>query len=431
MADGDNLLNAFHHFAKQTLETLRESLKASPNFPIDTAVRDEWVMQMEDRIRTRSNNKLDDQRTTNALLDWLARFQKKFAYISRQRFYEELRACAEWACNLVAEADTPYDMVILTTESETFKAGVWLTLLMWYKLRRVVTHVMRQSDVNDLLNDESFAGQYILVIQLDDASFSGTQYNAELAKLYKGTHTRVTHACAIVFVSEQAKQSIMFRVQKCPNVTLLFKPDAPSIETLYDEGEELPAFTTSQMWQLFFNTGEVCDNSMQNLSATYFFHKMADNLSVFQQIIAFAPLPPTEDPSMYDNDPLLGIEIGRKGMISGCDFEDARNKAKTAEMLNTDLSRLYPCPKPPYKSVILTFKPPVKDDEDDEDVDAIIISRKTRYNHSLLHYLHEVTRTECSVCASIAAFVCGKCDARPYCSIECQDAEWIKGKHRC
>ncbi len=180
------------------------------------------------------------------------------------------------------------------------------------------------------------------------------------------------------------------------------------------------------MWTDFFTWGTY--ETPDNRTATYFFHKMADTISTYQQIIAMAPIPPTRKDDL--------ITIGAKSLITGCNFDEVRTKLKKGTMfprraLLIDYSTVYPCPMPPYKLYQLRFSkdfdgqlPPAPTGEGEKDIYAV---KRKGGKQLFLGYLEE-HGIGCMVCGEFASFVCSGCELEAYCGEACQANS---GPHSC
>ncbi len=359
-------------------------------YPPNMAALQGWTTELRRRIEIRRENGLDDKYTYTFLNDWVNRFSARFRYIDHVEFSKQVFETIEWLKQHINQQETPYTAVVLTFGGLIYKSDAWVTMFVWPHISNVVTHVLDRGNIMPFAR--SIGKGRVLVVHFDDAAYSGTQYADELLETYEeqGRRLDITHACALVFATDRAVYEITERAANfIPYVNLIFRQTAENtINPLYGRDDAPPLQITSHMWLAFLS---VDFTDSENRTATYFFHKIADDLSTYIKIFAFVPLPPIDSNDSRD------IESYGVSLVTGCNYSNLLEEYSMRKLLRSAIIAKFPCPLPPYKE----YLPWIGNRGD------------------IFAYLATV-KINCQVCSRVASYVCGQCRQSPYCGSICQ-----------
>lgn len=256
-------------------------------------------------------------------------------HIAFDQFYQTLMRCAHEA---VAVCQSENRQMYLFIDGGVRKSNTWCALLIWPVIRRHVVRIVNDSaDLRDV-------NERILVVQPDDASYSGVQISSAITIGIDGDQMK--WMILVAGLTERARKKITSRhrvvfpssvipIQSLEE-TALSLIGADDTRTLVDECSRDDLFQTIGM--SFYAT------------LTYFDHKLADNTSTNDTMIALAPVPVDDE------------RLALRSLIAGCSPRDYGFAPIVAR--DTELAVETRCPPEFYKRIAYTLDgAPIESDE--------------------------------------------------------------------
>ncbi len=220
-------------------------------------------------------------------------FSKCFTHISFTSFYEQLRKISMDMLIKIQDTNPKYVILVIGGRSVK-KSNLWVSLLSWKFLKDKITHVIDTEHTFDLykgLQGTTTQGEDILFIHPDDCSYTGTQI-LNLDGKTNGINTNILEL-----------QSKVNYYIFCPylsfNSTRLFTQyylKYPDNSIIFDTIEN----------NMKYENKKCKTNYKIDKYAIYFDHKLADGVSIFEDIIRYGSIP-------WD-----GYKIGNS-LIHNCD----------------------------------------------------------------------------------------------------------------
>lgn len=208
-------------------------------------------------------------------------------HISFAEFRDTLLRCAHEAVALCTnEKRTMY----LLIDGHARKSNTWCALLIWPIIRRYVARIIRRPVFAVQDADENTS---ILIVHIDDASYSGSQIADTLVgdtfqSIVADKRLDVKSLICVAAITEQARIKIKRAAPYVvfPVATTRIKTVEESVANVFGaaDAEDFIVHVTS--------TAMARTAAFQlDLSMTYFDHKLADNVSTNDLMIAYAPTP--------------------------------------------------------------------------------------------------------------------------------------------
>lgn len=247
-------------------------------------------------------------------------------HIAFDQFYQTLMRCAHEA---VAICQSENRQIYLLIDGGVRKSNTWCALLIWPVIRRHVARIV--SDADDL----SDVRDRILVVQPDDASYSGLQIASAITIEPDGD--QIKWMVLVAALTERARKKITARRR------VVFPSNTIAIQTLEEiavgliGADDTRALIDACVYDEFFQSIGLSFYT----SLTYFDHKLADHASTNDTMIALAPVP-------IDNE-----QLALRSLITGCSPRDyGFTPIVTRDTMLTIEAR---CPPEFYKQIPYTL----------------------------------------------------------------------------
>jgi hypothetical protein len=319
-----NMVNSFGRFARANYDLAAKNI---PSHPLKHGTLHRWHAIFLEKLEERRRNLIDNDEIIDGLIEWSNKFVSTLKHVSFDKLKRRINACAKEVVEMVERMKPK--TVVLNIPSSIDKSATWISILAWPYIQRIVTHVY---SYNDLCGLEKDPDRWI--ITCDDCAYSGIQYGEYMPL---GNHRNI---CLVPYISHYAATGWdgLETEMVLLNSSKIFKSVPEPSAT---DSDPIP------FWEMFFHSDR---DSVSSRHAIYFDHKLADNISIYTQIIAYGPVPPGDSNNIEDAT-LLG------GFISGCDFDmiifDEVGITNKKLLWETDASNLskHTCPFPIYKRI--------------------------------------------------------------------------------
>jgi len=177
--------------------------------------------------------------------EWKFKFNKNLQHISFQSFYEQ---CCKISIELIEIIKTKsYTKVYLYLPLSPRKSNLWVALLQWKFIRNYISDILYTKDDFDKIPTNS------LLIYCDDCIYSGVQVYSESGIF--STKVKLNVYCSCPFITDKGLNLLQKKLKENNYLTLIFP-----------------------------ETCIIIKNTLEK-STFYFDHKLADSVSVYDDLI--------------------------------------------------------------------------------------------------------------------------------------------------
>lgn len=214
-------------------------------------------------------------------------------HVSFCEFYSRLTANAREA---VALCDL-YDMKIhLLIDGSLAKSSVWCALLVWPVLRDKVVSISTPQKIVLGGGDGGSAAARVMILQIDDAAYSGMQMRDSMAEANLGKYAQMGNVVWGILVGAMSARARAMLLHQASFIRVIGEPI--KIESINDVAMRLVSenlltdqdYATLQAshWRTYLSLPESLNT---DLPLIYFDHKLADSISTNPVFLTFAPTP--------------------------------------------------------------------------------------------------------------------------------------------
>jgi len=263
-------------------------------------------------------------------------FRRYTTHISLERFLEKIGQLSAHIRTLIIEGE--YKKVILKFSGvggglvDMSKSNFWVTMLFFGYLQ----------DVIDDIEIPFVPEEKTLVIVPDDVSYSGTQYTTVMSNLLRtGDNSLIDYFIGIPYISKNAYEKI--KKSKKNNSKIIFSTYSEeflNIKQLIEKEGKKSSKNIIEIWR---------DNTDIDIKKhpIYFDHKLADMVSIYQDIYALGrPLHKKYCEKWGKISLINGCGIDQYDNIGCNDFYDLQREVGWEKI----------CPVPFYKGIKYTFE---------------------------------------------------------------------------
>lgn len=312
------------------------------------------AFESDDEANTRRTDMVAEMTSESALA--VARgFQGALRYVGRVEFMNAARTAVRDA---ITNAHHNKSKVVWMNYYSANRSQSWLTLILWDEFKDAIDAVAASyTELHALASAPALADTYtnIVAIVPDDAAYSGQQLAIKAGvfaqRLGRFESSRKIHIwMAVPFVSDVAIAALTSAAAVSQHIDISVSGVSPMMRTLAQHFEEYPA--TRRALDKLPSHAFVHDTRKDHIPV-YFAHKLADNISVPNHLIAVAPYPKI----MPDG----SIAIKSVSFIQGCGrtnyefapIDPASAHRHPANDFVQEEGKV--CPFPVYKKVQLTY----------------------------------------------------------------------------
>ena len=273
---------------------------------------------------------IDRQGDDNSIYKAYANILRKYTkHISFKEFNNQLGSVASNINNII-NIYKPINVVLIVDINNYNKSSFWISLLLYEKINHdKITHI-----ITNPIDTRNFQGK-TLCIHPEDASYSGIQLSSLLGVL--NTETRNTdeflYYIACPFISKKAYD----KIKKISKVIYIDKQSTIFFDSLGNNKKHEPPTIKNFVKKI---------SKYDNLHTIYFDHKLADNVSIPQEVYVYG-----RNLNEDEDDEIVTL-------IENCNYEKYKNiikKHKDMYDIQELISTNEMCPPAFYKHINYTF----------------------------------------------------------------------------
>lgn len=260
-------------------------------------------------------------------------------HINFSVFRESLLAAAHEAVAICIQESRK---IVVVINGDIFRSNTWCTLLVWPVIRSYVIAIVEAGDLT-VTNEKK---EKLIYVYIDDAIYSGQQFKMALDDTFlfdeeamkefsSEKEDRPKYRLIVAAITNKAMQMIArdYPFVIFPWQKILLKTSDELAKSIFnaDYDEFTACLETSRQFKISRFEMQSC--------LTYFDHKIPDDVSVNNVMMAFAPVLITSKGEVY-----------LSSLIRGCNIQDYRKPDQEIDPFNLKMTKQ--CPRPFYKFIV-------------------------------------------------------------------------------